>query len=65
MFTVALHFQFPQISSEVLSQLAYNLFKFIDGFKAICQREKEPLKRLTNVQETFSLTIFSLVTDLQ
>ena len=45
---------FPQISSKALSQLAYNLFKFIDGLKVICQVEKEPLKGLANVQEIFS-----------
>ena len=49
---------------EALSQLAYNLFKFIDGFKVICQLEIEPLKGLANVQEIFSYTIF-LVIDLQ
>ena len=56
----------PQISSEALSQVAYNLFKFIDGwpgFKVICQLEKEPLKGLANVQEIFSQTI-SFVIDV-
>ena len=45
--------QFSQISSEALSQLAYDLFKFIDGLCS-CQLEKEPLKELANVQEIFS-----------
>ena len=44
------------LSSEALSQLAYNLFKFIDGFQIIGQLEKKPLKGLANVQEIFSET---------
>ena len=55
---------FPQISSEALSQLAYNLFKFMMSFKVInfCQLEKEPL---ANVQEIFSLTIEVSRTSIQ
>ena len=54
---------FSQISAGALPQLAYNLFKFIDGFLVICQLEKEPMKGFANVQEIFSKTI-SLVIDL-
>ena len=31
-FTVALQIEFPHMSSDFLSQLAYKVFKFIDRF---------------------------------
>ena len=46
--------KFPQISSEALSQLTYNLLNSLMGFKVTCQLEKEPLKGLANVQEIIS-----------
>ena len=53
-----------QKSGQKLFQLAYNAFKFIDGFKSICQLEKEILKGVSNVQEILSQTIL-FVKDLQ